>query len=188
MAIEKKKFREELARIRSGWVHTGLVRPDFAVEPQEGQESVWDYPRPPLLVPDPREVVVCVEGEEIARSSQTLRLLETASPPTFYLPPEDCLIASLSPAAGNSFCEWKGAATYWDFGRKDARRPEIAWSYAEPFGEYAGLAGYLSFYPSRAECFVADERVRAQTGGFYGGWITDEIVGPFKGEPGTGSW
>ncbi len=188
MAIEKKKFREALERIRAGWVNTGSVRPDFAVEPHSGQESVWDYPRPPLLVPDSREVVVCVAGEEIARSNDALRLLETASPPTFYLPPDDCAIGSLSPAARTSFCEWKGAATYWDFGIGETRYPEIAWSYREPFGEYAGLAGYFSFYPSRAECFVAGESVRAQAGGFYGGWITDEVVGPFKGEPGTGSW
>ena len=188
MVMEKKMFLSELERIRGGWANNGAVRPEFAVEPQSGQESVWDYPRPPLLVPDPREVVVCVEGTEIARSAQALRLLETASPPTFYLPPDDVVTAALSGAIGSSFCEWKGAATYWDFEQAGVRTAEVAWSYNEPFGEFAGLAGYYSFYPSRAECFVAGERVRPQAGGFYGGWITDEIVGPFKGEPGTGGW
>ena len=188
MVIEKKKFREELQRIRSGWTNTGRVRPDFAIEPQEDQESVWDYPRPPLLIPDPREVVVRIEGFEIARSQQSLRLLETASPPTFYLPPADVAVESLVAAAGTSFCEWKGAATYWNAERGDVYRTEGGWSYAEPFGEFTGLGGDFSFYPARAECFVDGERVRAQSGGFYGGWITDEVVGPFKGEPGTGGW
>ena len=129
MVIEKKKFREELQRIRSGWTNTGQVRPDFAIEPQEGQESVWDYPRPPLLIPDPREVVVRIEGFEIARSQQCLRLLETASPPTFYLPPADVAVECLVAAAGTSFCEWKGAATYWNAERGDVYRTEVGWSY-----------------------------------------------------------
>jgi uncharacterized protein (DUF427 family) len=188
MVMERKKFMVELEKIRAGWTNTGLARPDFAIEPQAGQESVWDYPRPPLLVPDPREVVVQAGGIEVARSVNALRLLETASPPTFYLPPGDVCKESFSPASGTSFCEWKGSATYWDVQLESVGSPQAAWSYAEPFGDFAGLAGYFSFYPSRVECFVAGERVRAQSGGFYGGWITDEVIGPFKGDPGTGGW
>ena len=186
--MEKKKFMAELERIRAGWTNTGVVRPDFALEPQPGQESVWDYPRPPLLVPDAREVVVRFEGVEIARSSQALRLLETASPPTFSVPPEALSPEVFSRATGTSFCEWKGAASYWDVAVGSTRSPQAAWCYSEPFGDFAGLAGYYSFYPSRVECFVDEQRVRAQAGGFYGGWITDEIVGPFKGDSGTGAW
>jgi uncharacterized protein (DUF427 family) len=178
----------DIADRRQAWRHRGQSRPAFAVAPRAGQESVWDYPRPPAIVGDERLVEVRLGGELIARSARALRVLETASPPTFYLPPEDVAMARLEPAAGNSFCEWKGQARYFDVRAAGRIAARAAWCYPEPFSEFAAIAGYISFYPGRVDCWVGGEQVQPQTGGFYGGWVTDEIVGPFKGEPGTGGW
>ena len=163
-----------------GWTHTGASRPDFAETPGPGQESVWDYPRPPRLEPDEREVVIRFEGVEIARTRGALRMLETSHPPTFYLPPGDVDPKRLRAAGGGSRCEWKGSAAYWDVIGPTRELRRAAWSYPEPF-DYRELAGYLAFYATVLECFVGGERVRPQPGGFYGGWITPELVGPFKG-------
>lgn len=181
--------RERLARARAMWRYVGEERPPFAVAPRPGQESVWDYPRPPRLAPDAREVVVRCGGVEIARTVRSLRLLETASPPTFYLPAADVHVEWLEPAPGSSHCEWKGTAAYWALRLPDGTGLDDAvWSYAAPLAPYEALAGHFAFYPNRFECFVAGERVRPQPGHFYAGWITDELVGPFKGEPGSGGW
>jgi len=181
-------MKKDLESARKGWQHRGQQRPPFAKEPGPGEESVWDYPRPPAIVADAREVVVRAHGVEIARSLNAIRILETASPPTFYLPPEDVHKEHLTRVSGSTFCEWKGAAAYFDIKTADAVIPAAAWAYFEPFPESAAIAGWHAFYPGKVECFVAGERVRAQIGGFYGGWITDEVIGPFKGEPGTGGW
>ena len=166
-----------------GWNYTGAQRPDFAVEPQTGEESVWDYPRPPAIADDYRTVrVLALDGTLLAETSTSKRVLETASPPTFYLPPE-ALQTELEPAYGSSFCEWKGEAKY--FAYADRR---LAWCYSKPTQAFAELTDWLSFYPAQCQCYVAGQRVRAQAGGFYGGWITDEIVGPYKGEPGRSGW
>lgn len=181
--------RERLARARAMWRYVGEDRPPFAVAPQPGQESVWDYPRPPRLAPDAREVVVRFDGVEIARTARSLRLLETASPPTFYLPAADVRTDWLQPAPGSSHCEWKGTAAYWALRLPDGRALDDAvWSYAAPLPPYEALAGYFAFYPHELDCSVAGARVRPQPGRFYAGWITDELVGPFKGEPGSGGW
>jgi len=169
-----------------GWANTGAERPPFAIEPGPGQESVWDYPRPPAIVPDARRVLVGDPSDPLAVSNGALRVLETASPPTFYLPPDDVRTERLTRAAGRSFCEWKGEAEYWAL---DGSPDEpIGWSYGGPIDGFASIAGWISFYPGRIACRVDDELVRPQAGGFYGGWITDEIVGPFKGESGTRGW
>jgi uncharacterized protein (DUF427 family) len=147
-------------------------------------ESVWNYPRPPALVPCARRVRVLLDGMTVADSTAALRVLETASPPAVYVPPGDVDASLLRPGRGRSLCEWKGAARYWDVGRV----ARAAWSYADPVPAYAALRDHLSFYPGLLECYLDDERVRAQAGDFYGGWITDEIAGPFKGEPGTLHW
>ena len=169
------------------WKFTGRQRPDFAEEPGPGQESVWDYPRPPALVACDSLVEVKAGDQLIASTSAALRLLETASPPTFYLPPADIIMAQLVRAEGTSFCEWKGAATYWALATHAGGTP-VGWSYENPDPRYAALQGYLSFYPARLECYVDGERVRPQPGAFYGGWVTSNIVGPMKGPPGTGHW
>ncbi len=171
-----------LTRAREQWVHRGAKRPDFAAPPGPGQESVWDYPRPPALVPDAREVVVRHGDLEIARSTRTVRLLETSHPPTFYIPRAD--VTALTRSGGGSFCEWKGPCTYYDV----AGIARAAWSYDEPFPEAEAIRGCVAFYATELACFVAGERVRPQPGGFYGGWITNQLVGPFKGDPGTSGW
>ncbi len=171
------------------WTHTGKTRPPFADEPQPGQESVWDYPRPPALRPDARTVIVAWRGVEIARSTRTVRVCETASPPVFYLPPDDVRTDLLIPAPGGSFCEWKGQAAYWSVRLADGSTAEdVGWSYPDPKPAFASIAGWLSFYPGRLDCTVDGETVQPQNGGFYGGWVTDELAGPFKGAPGTGHW
>lgn len=170
---------------RYGWQWYGQARPPFAVEPGPGQESVWDFPRPPRVETDGRLVEVLSGEIQLARSSIAMRVLETASPPTFYVLPEDVNFAELERCPGSSYCEWKGEASYWAL--LGSRRP-VAWSYDRPKAGFEALAGAIAFYPSRVECFVAGERVEAQPGDFYAGWITRELVGPFKGEPGTSGW
>lgn len=177
-----------LQRAQDSWTFRGQMRPPFALEPGPDQESVWDYPRPPALLTDSRQVVVKYDETIIADSTKSIRICETASPPAFYIPPKDINFDALTPAAGTSFCEWKGAARYWRLTHPGAAESPVGWDYPEPLPEFESIAGYLSFYPGRIACFVADERVQAQEGGFYGGWITTEIVGPYKGDPGTSGW
>ena len=166
-----------------GWQHTGQTRPDFALEPGPGEESVWDYPRPPAIVDDSRDVqVFAADGTLIAACSDTKRVLETASPPTFYLPPS-ALKVTLKSVDGVSYCEWKGQAEYFQY-----QEQRLAWRYLKPTRAFAEIAGWYAFYPAQCRCVVAGQNVRAQAGGFYGGWVTDEIVGPYKGEPGRSGW
>ena len=170
------------------WKFTGSDRPEFAIEPGPGQESVWDYPRPPICVEDPREVRVCLGDLVIAQTTAAIRVLETASPPTFYLPAGDVNLKLLRRGNGSSFCEWKGAATYWSLENDGTVIANVGWSYPNPTAAFANIAGHLSFYPAHLECYVDGQRVRPQDGGFYGGWVTDEIIGPWKGQSGTGGW
>lgn len=171
---------------RAAWRHRGTERPSFAVNPAPAQESVWDYPRPPRLEPDARLVEVRLNDLQLARSTRAARVLETASPPTFYVPPQDVAVDRLEPLAASSVCEWKGRAKY--FTTAGAGGKAVAWCYPEPFAAFAALGGWFSFYPGRVDCLVNGERVRPQPGEFYGGWVTDELVGPFKGEPGSEAW
>ncbi len=173
---------------RAAWQHRGQRRPSFAVEPAPDQESVWDYPRPPAIVADARLIEVHAGDRLLASSRDALRVLETASPPTFYLPRCDVDMTLLQRTARRSFCEWKGEASYYDLVSANGRVRDVAWSYEQPYAAFAVISGHLSFYPGRVACYLDGERVRAQPGGFYGGWITREIVGPFKGEPGTEGW
>ena len=151
-------------------------------------ESVWDYPRPPSVVPCERRVRVKFDGTVVVESDRAVRVLETASPPTIYVAPEEVRTEHLQPASGHSVCEWKGNASYFDVVTDTGRAARAAWTYADPKKAYAELRGWLSFYPRLLECFLDDERVRPQAGEFYGGWVTEEISGPHKGEPGTEGW
>ena len=169
------------------WEYRGQKRPPFAEQPQAGQESVWDYPRPPKVVPCSRTVEVRHNGIVIASSTKSYRVLETASPPAFYLPPQAVDGSHLVKARGSSWCEWKGPATYWAL-TSDPNHTPVGWSYDDPHPDFEMIRGYLSFYPGRVACYVDGERVRPQPGEFYGGWITSEVVGPFKGTPGSGHW
>ncbi len=170
------------------WHWRGQRRPPFAEEPGPGQESVWDYPRPPRICADARHVLVRTGERVIADTRRAVRVLETASPPTFYLPPEDVAVEFLVMASGRSGCEWKGVAVYWDVLLTEGCIARGAWSYIDPLPAFESIRGWFSFYPSTLECRVDGQRVRPQAGGFYGGWVTPEIIGPMKGEPGTSSW
>jgi uncharacterized protein (DUF427 family) len=170
------------------WKYHGQVRPPFADNPEPAQESVWDYPRPPIIVLDERRVVVRVGEQLVADSFRALRLLETASAPGFYLPLADVEMNLLIEAGHRSVCEWKGAARYFDLRTDTARIPLVAWRYPRPPAQYDVIADCVSFYPHKLECYVDGERVRPQPGGFYGGWVTADIAGPVKGTPGTAGW
>jgi uncharacterized protein (DUF427 family) len=160
------------------------------VEPKPGQESVWDYPRPPRLERTARRIRVVHGGEVIADTTRAWRVLETSHPPVYYLPPEDVRPEYLVPAASTStFCEWKGAAVYYDVTVGTDRVPRVAFSYRDPTPSFGPIADHVAFYAGRLDaCTVDGEVVRPQPGSFYAGWITDDVVGPFKGEPGTKGW
>ena len=154
-----------------------------------GQESVWDYPRPPALEPVVERVRIEFGGQQIAESARALRILETSHPPTLYLPPDDFLAGVLQPTGKKTFCEWKGTASYFDVVCESRNLPAGAWYYTKPHPRYAELANYVSVYPGKMDaCYLDEELVRAQAGDFYGGWITKKIVGPFKGGAGTHGW
>ncbi|NDJ84316.1 MAG: DUF427 domain-containing protein [Chloroflexi bacterium] len=159
------------------------------IEPGPGQESVWDYPRPPKIDPTDKLVRVEFNGVRIAETRRAIRVLETSHPPAYYIPREDVKTEFLTQTSRRTFCEFKGQATYWTIKVGDQTSENAGWSYESPASRYAAIEGYLTFYPSRVDaCYVDDERVQPQEGDFYGGWITSDIVGPFKGGPGTWGW
>jgi uncharacterized protein (DUF427 family) len=149
---------------------------------------VWDFPRPPTLAHDTREVIIHWGDTLVARSTRCVQVLETSHPPSFYIPWADVAKHLLVSAAGTSLCEWKGAARYWSLVDGNRSLPNVAWSYPTPLDSAQALADCVAFYPAQLQCTVAGALVQAQPGGFYGGWITPELVGPFKGEPGTSGW
>lgn len=162
------------------------ARPEFAIKPGPGEESVWDYPRPPAIRRDARLIEVRDVDAVLATSRSAYKVMETASPPTFYIPAADIDFDLLVPVSDTTYCEWKGAASYWALARDPAR--PVGWCYERPRSRFEMIKRHLSFYPGRVDCLLDGEPVQSQPGGFYGGWITSEVVGPFKGEPGTGHW
>ncbi len=160
------------------------------IKPKQGQESVWDYPRPPKLEATSKQLKVVINEIAVAFTNRGFRVLETSHPPVYYFPEEDVKMSLFKKMPGrNSFCEFKGAATYWMFEQEDRVIPAVAWSYANPSKYFEPIANYLAFYPSKIDvCYVEEEQVQAQEGDFYGGWITSNIVGPFKGGHGTWGW
>lgn len=159
------------------------------IEPGPGQESVWDYPRPPALEPVDAHVRVDFGGVTIADTVRALRILETSHPPTYYIPQADVAMEYLERTSRSTGCEFKGRAVYFTVDVGGHRAKHAAWSYPDPTPRYADLQDHLAFYPSKMEaCWVGDERVQAQQGDFYGGWITSRVVGPFKGKAGTWGW
>jgi uncharacterized protein (DUF427 family) len=175
---------------RAHWRWRGQGRPPFADVPLPGQTSVWDHPRPPQLAPDAREVLVMWDGVQVARTRRAVRVLETAHPPTFYLPLADVTQALLRPAPGSSFCEWKGPAKYWHLSDGGRHLPQVGWSYPQPLADAGAqaLADCIAFYAHDLLCTVGGGLVRPQPGGFYGGWITSDLAGPFKGDAGSEGW
>ncbi len=165
-----------------------LPRPD-PIPAGSGQQSVWDYPRPPRVEPVAEPVRVEFAGEVIAVTTRALRACETASPPCYYIPVADVRREALVPVSGSSFCEWKGAARYWDVRVGDRVGERAAWGYPSPDPAYEALRDHVGFYAGRVDgCWVGNDRVVPQPGGFYAGWITPGLLGPFKGEPGTEGW
>ena len=171
------------------WTWRGQGRPDWAEPTGPGQESVWDYPRPPRLEPVDELVRIELGGVEVVRTRDAVRVCETASPPTYYVPRAAVRGAVLEPAPGTSVCEWKGVARYWDAVVGAQRFRSVAWEYTTPQPPFESLAGRLAFYPARVDgAWVGDARALAQEGGFYGGWVLPHLRGPWKGGPGTGGW
>lgn len=177
-----------LASARAQWRWRGTERPPFADIPAPGQVSVWDFPRPPALVRDEREIVVRWGETLVAQTRGAWAVHETAHPPTFYLPLADLDRTLLRPAGGGSVCEWKGPAQYWDLVDGTRCLAQVAWSYPQPFAGAHALADCIALYAHALVCTVGGAPVRAQPGSFYGGWITPDVSGPFKGEPGSSSW
>jgi uncharacterized protein (DUF427 family) len=162
------------------------VRPET---PGAGKESVWDYPRPPRVEASDEVVEVRLGGEVVARTRRALRVLETSHPPTYYLPLDAFAEGTLRPAAGSSFCEWKGDASYYDVVTPTRTAPRAGWTYLHPSPGFTLLADHVAVMPGEMDaCTVDGEVVVPQEGGFYGGWITSRVVGPFKGGAGTRGW
>ena len=158
-------------------------------EPGPGQESVWNYPRPPRVEACPQRIRVVANSVTIADTMTARRVLETSHPPVYYIPPQDMRADCLALSDRRSFCEWKGEAHYYSVVVAGRKIEEAGWFYPDPTARFAGIKGHVAFYASKMDaCYVDDELVQAQAGDFYGGWITSNIVGPFKGAPGTLGW
>ncbi len=159
------------------------------IEPGPGQESVWDYPRPPRLEPSTRHIQILFNGVLLAETRQAIRVLETSHPPVYYISPADTQLQYLTVTSHTTFCEWKGLASYYTISVGDKTAVHAAWFYAHPTREFMPIKQYIAFYPSLMDaCYLDGELVQAQPGDFYGGWITSDIVGPFKGARGTSGW
>ncbi len=159
------------------------------IEPGPGKESVWDYPRPPALENSDKHIEVFFNDILIADSSEVKRVVETSGPPVYYVPEADIEMKYLFESTHRTLCEWKGVASYYDIAVHDKRALNAAWHYPEPTRGFESIKGYIAFYAQLMDaCFVDGEIVKPQHGTFYGGWITSDIVGPFKGEPGTEGW
>ena len=169
-----------MTRVRSG------VK---VVPPGPGQESVWDFPRPPRLEPWPERIRIEYGGTTIADTTAALRVLETSHPPTYYIPLADLRPGTLRAAGGGSICEWKGAAAYFDIVVGDTVATKAAWSYPHPTEAFAAIVNHYAFYCAAMDaCWLGEHRATPQPGGFYGGWVTPHVTGPFKGGPGTLGW
>jgi uncharacterized protein (DUF427 family) len=159
------------------------------ITPGPGQESVWDYPRPPRVEDTSKHIQVVFNGIVIAETRRAKRVLETSHAPVYYVPPSDIKMEHLVPTNRTTWCEWKGQAAYYTVTVGDKRASNAAWYYPDPTPGFETIKGYVAFYPHLMDaCYVDGERAQAQAGGFYGGWITNDVVGPFKGEPGTAGW
>ena len=159
------------------------------IEPGAGQESVWDYPRPPRVEDSEKHIQVVFAGVTIADTRRAKRVLETSHPPVYYIPPEDIKMEYLAQTDRTSWCEWKGRASYYSITVNGRQATNAAWFYPDPQNAYAAIRNHVAFYPQQMDaCYVDGERVQPQPGGFYGGWITSDVVGPFKGGLGTAGW
>ncbi len=159
------------------------------IEPGPGQESVWDYPRPPRVEPTHKRIRVVFNGVTIADTHQAYRVLETSHPPVYYIPPADLNLQYLTRTSRSTFCEFKGRAAYYTIAVGERQVEDGAWFYPDPTPEFTVIRDYLACYAEPMDaCYVDDELVQPQAGDFYGGWVTADIVGPFKGSPGSWGW
>ena len=187
MAKQTLQLTPAIAAARSKWQFRGQSRPPFADPTGPGDLSVWDFPRPPRLESVRSELRVAHQENLLAQTTNGMRVLETAGAPTYYFPPQDVRADLLLEIQQPSMCEWKGIAT--SFALLDQPNgPAVAWCYRETFAEFETIRGWYAFYPSRLACHVGDEQVQPQPGGYYGGWVTRNLKGPIKGDPGTGHW
>jgi len=156
---------------------------------ERNKESVWEYPRPPRVEECSKSIRVVFNNTVVAETNRAVCILETSHPPTYYIPRDDVQEHFLSQSNHQSYCEFKGLATYYNLGVGERASFNAAWSYNDPYHDYKSIKNHVAFYPGRVDaCYVGDERVRAQEGDFYGGWITSDLVGPFKGGSGTAYW
>jgi len=165
-----------------------MMRPT-PIPPQPGQESVWDYPRPAVWDDTSKPIKVVFNNVVLAETRRAKRVLETSHPPSYYIPPEDIQFEYLTQTPRQTFCEWKGRASYYTITVGEKSVNNAVWSFLEPTSNFVAIRGYCCFYARLMDaCYVDDELVTPQPGLFYGGWITKDVVGPFKGEPGTMGW
>ena len=154
-----------------------------------GQQSVWSYPRPAIAQSCAAHVMIEHDGQVIADTHASVRTLETSHPPTYYIPPDSIAAGVLRRAEGYSFCEWKGSAVYWDARIGATVMHRVGWSYPDPTRAFVSLRDHVAFYASPFDrCSVDGATVVPQPGDFYGGWITPDLAGPFKGVPGSMGW
>ena len=159
------------------------------IEPKENQESVWDYPRPPRIEKTSKTLKVIFNGVVIASTNNGYRVLETSHPPAYYIPQASIQMTYLQSTPRTTFCEFKGAASYWTITVGDKTASNAAWSYPNPTTGFEAIKDHICFYANKMDqCYVDDELVQPQAGDFYGGWITSDVVGPFKGGAGTWGW
>ena len=181
--------KNELDREKTYWRSLERERPADIETPGPGQESVWDFPRPPRIEPVTERLLVIHAGAVVAETTHGLRVVETATPPAYYFPKEDVRTQFLTRMAHTTLCEWKGTARYWTLNVRGRESEAAAWGYPSPDQGYEQLRDHVGFVPDRVDaCYLDDERVLAQEGGYYGGWITSRVTGPFKGAPGTERW
>lgn len=167
----------------------GAAASPVRITPGPGQESAWDYPRPPRVEPVTERIRVVIDGYTLADTTAALRVLETAGAPVYYLPPADIRSDLLVASDRHTFCEWKGEADYWSIMLPDRTVSNAGWSYRSPMAGYGSIRDHLAFYAWLVdEAWVGDELATAQPGRYYGGWVTAKVVGPFKGTPGTEGW
>lgn len=165
------------------------MRRPHPIKPKAGQESVWDYPRPPALERVLQPLKIIFNGHTLAQTSKGWRVLETSHPPVYYFPVEDVDAASIEYAERTSYCEWKGQARYVHVCVDGKRADHVGWYYPDPTSNFSEMANAIAFYAAPMDAvFVGEEQATPQPGHFYGGWVTDAVVGPFKGEPGSWGW
>jgi uncharacterized protein (DUF427 family) len=186
--VEVLEVTPAVLRLRAKWRYRGIERPGFAEPVAPGDESVWDFPRPPRSEPVAAPLRVEHGERVLAATGRGIRILETAGAPTYYFPPEDVESTLLVDVADQSLCEWKGLATGFRLYDQPDGSAAAGWRYEQTFPEFTSIRGWSAFYPGVLACFIGDEQVRPQPGGYYGGWVTERLRGPIKGEPGSESW